>query len=135
VITVPETLASMAPPSVSSVRPVPFPAADVAAVDSGSAAGSNSAVGGGIEVDVWDDDDDIWHVSSDIEDGGWAVLDGYRAEDLVRELVIRQAPELLAEVEFDSYHESFCAYVERCDAAERLAALIRTLGSVEPQTS
>jgi hypothetical protein len=79
------------------------------------------------KVDVYpsDDDDGRWLVGSDHVLVSWDVETGLEAEAIVRELLAEQAPELLGELEFDSYPEAFFAAARSEAAARTVAALIQ----------
>jgi hypothetical protein len=52
---------------------------------------------------------------------GWGAETGYDVEQQVRELLALHRPDLFAELEFDSYAESFLAYAPTEAAAQALA--------------
>jgi hypothetical protein len=81
----------------------------------------------GAEVDVTapEDDDLSWAISSHDLLPAWGVETGYQAEELVRELVSQEAPQLIDALQFDSYAEAFSAYSDSETVARALAELLR----------
>jgi len=78
-------------------------------------------------VDVYVDDGDParWQIGSDHVLISWDVVSGLEAEQIVRELLAERAPQLLAELEFDSYPDAFFATTRSEATARAVAALIQ----------
>jgi hypothetical protein len=72
------------------------------------------------EVSPPDEGEETWSVRSD-DLAGWGAQSGYDVEEQTRELLADHRPDLLADIEFDSYAESFLAYAPTEATARALA--------------
>jgi hypothetical protein len=73
-----------------------------------------------VQVGPPDKGEQTWSVRSD-DLAGWDGETGYDVEQQVRELLASHRPDLLADIEFDSYPETFLAYAPTETAARALA--------------
>lgn len=77
-----------------------------------------------IEVEEPEPGESGWNVSSDDLVEVWGMAHGPEADDAVAALLAERAPHLLETVRLDSFEETFSAYTDSRETAEKLKAFL-----------